>query len=166
MLDRHSNTYPGCAVDLQSIVYSYSFAPNSQWSRDFPGQREILAYVTRVAQEYGLYEHIRFCSTAESAVWDDARQKWTTHVRVAPGSKDAESTAHYTLTSDFLVSAVGQLSQPSWPDVEGFDRFQGKVMHSAAWDWTYDLNNKRIAVVGSGKSRASARCIQNLVSSN
>jgi cation diffusion facilitator CzcD-associated flavoprotein CzcO len=135
---------------LQSIVYSYSFAPNSNWSRDFPGQKEILSYFTRVAQEYGLYEHIRFCSTAESSTWDDELKKWKTHVTVAKGSKDAEAISEYTISSDFFVSAVGQLSQPNWPEIDGLNKFAGKVMHSAAWDWTCDLNGKNIAVVGSG----------------
>ncbi|KAI1463054.1 monooxygenase [Daldinia caldariorum] len=148
----HANTYPGCAVDLQAIVYSYSFAPNSHWTRDFPGQREILSYLTRVAQEYGLYGHIRFCSTAESATWDDELKKWNTHVRVAKGSKDAEAISEYTISSDFFVSAVGQLSQPKWPKIKGLNTFTGKTMHSATWDWTYDLKDKRIAVVGSGCS--------------
>ncbi|TVY34231.1 FAD-binding monooxygenase [Lachnellula subtilissima] len=148
----YANTYPGCSVDLRSIVYSYSFAPNSDWSRDFPGQKEILSYLTRVAQEYGLYEHIRFCSTAESATWDDDLKKWNTRVTVAKGSKDAEATSNYTISSDFFVSAVGQLSQPRWPEIDGLDGFKGKVMHSAAWDWAYNLEDKRIAVVGSGCS--------------
>lgn len=139
MPDRHANTYPGCAVDLQSIVYSYSFVPNSNWSRDFPGQKEILSYLIQVAQEYRLYEHIRFCSTAESATWDDKLKKWNMSVTVAKGSKDVEATSNYTISSDFLVSALGQLSQPKWPEIEGLDSFTGKTMHSAAWDWTYDL---------------------------
>jgi cation diffusion facilitator CzcD-associated flavoprotein CzcO len=147
---RHDNTYPGCAVDLQSIVYSYSFAPNSDWSRDFPGQTEILSYLCRVAQEYKLYEHIRFCSTAEAATWDDRLKKWSTSVSVANGCKDAEACSNYIISSDFFVSAVGQLSQPKWPEIEGMITFKGKTMHSARWDWTYDLNDKRIAVIGSG----------------
>ncbi|TVY56174.1 FAD-binding monooxygenase ktnD [Lachnellula cervina] len=148
----HDNTYPGCAVDLQSIVYSYSFAQNSDWSRDFPGQKEILSYLTRVAQEYKLYEHIRFGSTAEVATWDDELKKWKTNVTVAKGSKEAEASSNYTISSDFFVSAVGQLSQPKWPEIEGMDGFTGKSMHSARWDWTYDLKDKRIAVIGSGCS--------------
>ena len=154
MPTRYDNTYPGCAVDLQSIVYSYSFAPNSDWTRDFPGQREILSYLTRVAQEHKLYEHVRFCSTAEEASWDDKLKKWTTSVTVAQGSKNAESSSSYKLTSDFLVSAVGQLSQPKMPQIRGMDSFSGKVMHSARWDWTYDYRDKNIAVIGSGMSFA------------
>lgn len=152
--NRYANTYPGCSVDLRSIVYSYSFAPNSEWTRDFPGQKEILSYLTRVAQEYGLYEHIRFCSTAESATWDDELKQWNTRVKVAQGSRDAETTSDYTISSDFLVSAVGQLSQPNWPEIKGLDTFKGKTMHSATWDWACDLKDKRIAVIGSGTSIA------------
>lgn len=151
-MNRHDNTYPGCAVDLQAVVYSYSFAPNSHWTRDFPGQKEILSYLTRVAQEYKLYEHIRFCSTAEESTWDDELKKWKTTVKVAKGSKEAESSSSYTLSSDFFVSAVGQLSQPSYPEIQGRDGFLGKTMHSARWDWTYDLMDKNIAVIGSGMS--------------
>ena len=145
----HDNTYPGCAVDLQSIVYSYSFAPNSHWSRDFPGQKEILAYLTKVAQEYKLYDHIRFASTVEETRWDDKSQQWKTKVKVAPGT---EAISEYTLSSAFFVSAVGQLSQPLYPNISGADKFQGKSMHSARWDWTYDLKDKKIAVIGSGCS--------------
>jgi cation diffusion facilitator CzcD-associated flavoprotein CzcO len=152
-LSRYDNTYPGCGVDIESVVYSYSFAPNCDWSREFPTQKEILAYLTRVAQEYGLYEHIRFGSTATEATWDDGLMKWRTSVKIAKGSKEAECSSEYTITSDFLVSAVGQLSQPKWPKIEGMDSFAGKQMHSARWDWTYDISNKKIAVVGSGTSR-------------
>lgn len=107
-----------------------------------------------MAQEYNLYEHIRFCSTAESATWDDKLKRWNTSVKVAKGSKDAEAASNYTISSDFFVSAVGQLSQPRWPEIVGLDRFAGKVMHSAAWDWTYDLDDKKVAVIGSGLSPA------------
>lgn len=144
----HDNTYPGCAVDLQAIVYSYSFAPNSHWSRDFPGQKEILAYLTKVAQEYKLYDHIRFASTVEAASWDDSTKQWKTQVRSAPG---LGAVSEYTLSSVFFVSAVGQLSQPLYPNISGADTYKGKTMHSARWDWTYDLKDKRIAVIGSGE---------------
>jgi cation diffusion facilitator CzcD-associated flavoprotein CzcO len=144
----HDKTYPGCAVDLQAIVYSYSFAPNGHWSRDFPGQKEILAYLTKVAQDYGLYDHIRFASTVEAASWDNSTEEWKTKIRLAPG---AGAVSEYTLSSAFFVSAAGQLSQPLYPNISGADKYQGKTMHSARWDWTYDLKDKRIAVIGSGE---------------
>ena len=73
---------------------------------------------------------------------------------VAPGSKDAEFNQEYTISSDFLVSAVGQLNMPSWPDIKGVDSFSGKTMHSARWDWSYDLKDKKVAMLGNGCTSA------------
>ena len=133
------------------MLYSYSFAQNSDWTREYPGQEEILAYLTRVAQEYKLYQHVRFNSTVENAVWDDEAKKWNVRVTTAKGSKEAEFNPEYTLTTDFLVSAVGQLNQPKWPEIEGIESFEGKKMHSARWDWAYDLKDKKVAMLGNGR---------------
>ncbi|KAK9417249.1 putative FAD-binding monooxygenase [Seiridium unicorne] len=148
----YDNTYPGCAVDVQSIVYSYSFAQNTEWTREMPLQKEVLAYLTRIAQEYRLYEHVRFASTVEEASWDDGLKKWRTSVKVATGSKEAEASSAYTIDSDFFVSAVGQLSQPKYPDIDGLDTFSGKTMHSSRWDWSYDMTDKKVALIGTGCS--------------
>jgi cation diffusion facilitator CzcD-associated flavoprotein CzcO len=67
------------------------------------------------------------------------------------GGKDAEFSPNYTIESDFLISAVGQLNQPRYPDIEGLNDFKGKIMHSARWDWSYDMQNKKIGVVGNGR---------------
>lgn len=133
------------------MLYSYSFAQNSAWTREYPGQEEILAYLVSVAQEYNLYQHVRFNSSVEEARWDEKELKWKTKVSVASGSKDAEFNPEYTITSDFLVSAVGQLNVPRWPDIPGVESFEGKKMHSARWDWSYDLKDKRIAMLGNGE---------------
>ena len=146
----HDNKYPGCCCDVWSMLYSYSFAQNSDWTREYPGQEEILAYLVRVAQEYKLYQHVRFNSSVEDATWDDEEKKWKVRVTTAKGSKEAEFNPEYTLTTDFLVSAVGQLNQPKWPEIEGIDSFEGKKMHSARWDWAYDLKDKKIAMLGNG----------------
>jgi cation diffusion facilitator CzcD-associated flavoprotein CzcO len=97
-----------------------------------------------------LYQHVRFNSTVEEANWDDDAKKWRTRVKVAEGSKDAEFNPEYMITSDFLVSAVGQLNVPSWPDIKGVDSFSGKTMHSSRWDWSYDLKDKKVAMLGNG----------------
>lgn len=76
--------------------------------------------------------------------------KWHISVSTAAGSKEAESNPRYEIQSDFLVSAVGQLNQPKWPDIEGLDGFEGKKMHSARWDWSYDLKDKKVALLGNG----------------
>ncbi|KAK5102411.1 hypothetical protein LTR70_000197 [Exophiala xenobiotica] len=147
------NKYPGCCCDVWSHLYSYSFEQNSDWTREYPGQEEILRYLVGVAQKYELYRYVRFNSSVESAKWDDATKKWNIDVRV-DGSKDAEFGSQYTMKSDFLVSAVGQLNQPKLPNIEGVDTFKGKLMHSARWDWSYDLRGKKVAIIGNGATAA------------
>lgn len=136
-----------------SHLYSYSFEQNSDWTREYPGQEEILEYLMGVAHKYQIYRYVRFNSSVDSAKWDDADKKWKTQVTVQ-GTKDAEFGSSYTLTSDFLVSAVGQLNQPKLPDIEGLDQFKGKLMHSARWDWGYDLKGKKVAIIGNGATAA------------
>jgi len=115
-----------------------------------------LAYLIRVAQEYKLYPHIRFNTTVEEARWDDELKKWRTKVTTPKGSKEAEFSPEYEIKSDFLVSAVGQLNQPAWPKIQGLDEFSGKKMHSARWDWSYDLADKKIALIGNGERSVPA----------
>lgn len=136
------------------MLYSYSFAQNSDWTREYPGQEEILAYLTKVAQEYNIYQHVRFNTSVENAKWDEATGKWRVHVSTASGSKDAEFNPEYDITTDFLVSAVGQLNQPKLPEIQGIESFKGKKMHSARWDWSYDLQDKKIAMLGNGCTAA------------
>ncbi|KGO66726.1 hypothetical protein PITC_056190 [Penicillium italicum] len=145
----NDNKYPGCCCDVWSSLYSYSFEQNPYWSREYPGQEEIHAYLVSVAEKYGLYKHIRFNSTVEEARWDDIESKWQTSV-VVSGQKDSEFLSSYVLNSDFLVSAVGQLNLPRTPDIPGLEDFQGRMMHSARWDWSYDMTGMRIAIIGNG----------------
>ncbi|KAJ5494297.1 hypothetical protein N7463_010384 [Penicillium fimorum] len=149
----YDNKYPGCCCDVWSSLYSYSFEQNPNWSREYPGQEEIYAYLTGVAEKYGLYKHIRFNSTVVEARWNDIESKWKTSVMVS-GQKDSEFSSSYVLNSDFLVSAVGQLNLPRTPDIPGLEDFQGKMMHSARWDWSYDTTGKRIAIIGNGATAA------------
>lgn len=124
---------------------------SKDWTREYPGQEEILAYLMSVAGQYDLYPHIRFNSTVESAEWDEENKKWKVKVTTAKGSKDAEFNPEYELKCDFLVSGVGQLNQPRWPDIPAIKDYEGRLMHSARWDWGYDLIGKKIAVIGNGK---------------
>ena len=103
-----------------------------------------------MASKYNLFRYIRFNSSVDSAAWDDETQQWKSHVKVQ-GSKEAEFGGEYTITSDFLVSAVGQLNVPKPPDIEGLDTFQGRIIHSARWDWKYDIRGKRCAILGNGE---------------
>jgi cation diffusion facilitator CzcD-associated flavoprotein CzcO len=104
----------------------------------------------RLAEKYGLYKYIRFNSTVEEAQWDDNESKWKTSV-VVTGEKDSEYSNFYILKSDFLISAVGQLNLPRQPNIPGLEDFQGKMMHSARWDWSYDMTGKRVAIIGNGE---------------
>ncbi|WP_086693416.1 flavin-containing monooxygenase [Streptomyces recifensis] len=134
------NSYPGCACDVPSHLYSFSFAPNPDWPRTFSGQEHIRAYLERVADDFGLRPHLRFDSEVKLMTWDEDELRW--HIETASGS----------LTADVVVSATGPLSDPKIPDVPGLDSFPGRVFHSARWDHDFDLRGKRVAMVGTGAS--------------
>ncbi|MFF4604489.1 flavin-containing monooxygenase [Streptomyces sp. NPDC001339] len=134
------NSYPGCACDVPSHLYSFSFAPNPEWPRNFSGQPHIRAYLERVTDNFGLRPHIRFHSEVRSLRWSGDELRWEI------------DTASGALTADVVVSATGPLSDPKIPDVPGIDGFPGKVFHSARWDHEYELRGKRVAVIGTGAS--------------
>lgn len=135
------NTYPGAACDIESHLYSFSFEPNPGWSRAFAPQEEILAYLERCAEKYGLLPHIRFNTAAVAATFDEDTGQWT-----------VETSNGESITARVLVSGTGGLSRPSYPDIPGLDSFEGKVFHSARWDHDYPLDGKRVAVIGTGAS--------------
>jgi cation diffusion facilitator CzcD-associated flavoprotein CzcO len=134
------NSYPGCACDVPSHLYSLSFEPNPDWTRAFSSQREIQAYLLRVADKHGLRARTRFGHEILAARWDGEAQRWSIE------------TSQGTLTADVLVSGMGALSDPAIPDIPGLDRFEGATFHSATWDHDYDLAGKRVAVIGTGAS--------------
>jgi cation diffusion facilitator CzcD-associated flavoprotein CzcO len=134
------NTYPGCACDVPSHLYSYSFAPNPGWSRGFSGQQEIWRYLEDVADRYRVRGHIRFGTEVTEARWDGAASRWRLQ------------TARGALTADVMIVAAGPLSEPSVPDIPGLDSFPGEVFHSARWNHAASLAGKRVAVVGTGAS--------------
>ncbi|MFH8800552.1 flavin-containing monooxygenase [Streptomyces sp. NPDC017936] len=134
------NTYPGCACDVPSHLYSFSFAPNPDWPRTFSGQEHIRAYLEHVADAFGLRPHLRFDSEVKRMTWNGEELRW-----------DIE-TASGELSADVVVSATGPLSDPKIPDIPGLDTFPGKVFHSARWDHDHDLTGERVAMVGTGAS--------------
>lgn len=135
------NQYPGCACDIPSHLYSYSFAPNPTWSRLFAPQGEIFDYLKNCADTYGLRPHIRFGSEIAKATYDETRRLWV--VQVKSGER---------FLGRVLVSGQGALHHPSTPDIPGLDSFSGDILHSAAWRPDVDLKGKRVAVVGTGAS--------------
>jgi cation diffusion facilitator CzcD-associated flavoprotein CzcO len=134
------NTYPGCACDIPSHLYSFSFAPNPDWSHSFSRQPEIWRYVADLSDRHGLRDHLAFGAEVIRADWAAGPARW--RLRTSRGE----------LTADVLVSAAGLLSEPSLPDVPGLAGFGGEVFHSARWNHGYDLAGKRVAVVGTGAS--------------
>ncbi|BCM65789.1 MULTISPECIES: flavin-containing monooxygenase [Streptomyces] len=135
------NTYPGCACDVASVMYSYSFAPNRNWSRMYAEQPEILDYIKHVVKERDLEPHIRFHTEVTSYEFDEAADRW--HVRTRSGQE---------YRPRIVVLAHGALHQPNVPDLPGMDRFKGELFHSAQWDHSVDLRGKRVAVIGTGSS--------------
>ncbi len=140
------NTYPNAACDVPSSLYSWSFAPNPDWDRRYAPQADILAYIDRVADRYGLREKIRTGVEVTAATYQPETQTWQVETQGRSG------TAGETLVADFLVAAVGQLSRPVIPSIPGAENFTGPAFHSAQWDHGADLRGKRIAVLGTGAS--------------
>lgn len=134
------NSYPGCACDVPSHLYSFSFAPNPGWPRAFSGQEHIRAYLERVTDTFGLRPHLRFGAEVQKARWDSSARRW--HL----------TTARSELTADVVVSATGPLSDPKIPDIPGIETFTGRVFHTSRWDHDFDLRGKRVVMVGTGAS--------------
>ncbi|WP_067901087.1 flavin-containing monooxygenase [Nocardia vaccinii] len=135
-----ANTYPGCACDVPSQLYSYSFAPNPNWSRTYGQQREILDYIRSVATEHDVVRHIRLGTEMLGARWDEQASLWRIE------------TSRGDLTADYFISAAGIFAEAKFPSVPGLDSFEGKTFHSLHWDHEHDLSGERVAVIGTGAS--------------
>jgi cation diffusion facilitator CzcD-associated flavoprotein CzcO len=135
------NTYPGCGCDIPSPLYSYSFDQKPDWSRLFAGQPEILDYLRDVARRRGLIDHTRFGQRVEKARWNSDDARW--EIGTATGER---------YRARFLISAVGPLHHPAYPDLPGIETFEGPAFHSATWRHDVDLTGKRVAVIGTGAS--------------
>jgi cation diffusion facilitator CzcD-associated flavoprotein CzcO len=135
-----ANTYPGATCDVPSHLYSFSFAPNPQWSHAYSPQAEILEYLEKVAAEAGVLDRFHFGVELLEAAWDDEAMLW--RIRTSAGE----------LTCSTLINATGGLSAPKLPDIEGIESFEGPLFHTARWDHSVDLAGKRVAIVGTGAS--------------
>ncbi len=135
------NTYPGCRCDVPSHIYSYSFAPNPNWSQAYSPQPEILEYLKDCAERFGVYPRLRLNTELTGAEWDDDAALW----RLTTSEGD-------TFTTRFVISGIGGLVEPALPEIEGVEDFEGEIMHSARWNHDFDLDGKRVAVVGTGAS--------------
>ena len=139
------NKYPGCRVDIQNHMYSYSFAQRHDWPFFFSPRQVLHEYFRSCAEEFGLLPIINFKTEVESAVWDEDAQQWVVTSINAAGTKRVDR-------ANILVSAVGQLNRPNYPDIAGIDSFEGDSFHSATWNFNVDLTGKKVAVIGTGAS--------------
>jgi cation diffusion facilitator CzcD-associated flavoprotein CzcO len=136
------NRYPGCACDVPSHLYSYSFALNPSWTESYSGQREIWQYLRDCVARYRLGGKLRLEHTVEAATWDGSRNRWLL------------TTSQGDYTAGVLIMATGPLSEPAVPEFDGLDKFAGTTFHSARWRHDHDLTGRRVAVVGTGASTA------------
>jgi cation diffusion facilitator CzcD-associated flavoprotein CzcO len=135
------NTYPGCACDVPSHLYSLSFAQNPEWSRSYPAQPEIEAYLEKVTDDLDLRRSITFGAEIVATRWDDVEQRWT--IVLADGQEHRARS---------VILATGPLSRPSLPEIAGIADFTGTMFHSAQWKHDHSLEGERVAVIGTGAS--------------
>ena len=135
------NRYPGCACDVQSHLYSLSFVPKADWSRQFAGRAEIQRYLADCVDRHALADHIVLSTRVEQARWRDGERVWQV--------LDQRGNVY---RSRVLVSAIGGLSRAAWPAIPGLDEFAGSVIHSQRWPEHLELRDRRIAVIGTGAS--------------
>ncbi len=134
------NTYPGCACDVQSHLYSFSFAPNPQWSHTFSPQSEIREYLRSCIDRFSIRPYIQWNCELQEASWNEDDLCW--HI----------STSRGQLLANILILGNGPLNEPSLPSIPGIEQFEGVLFHSSRWQHDYDLTNKRVAVIGTGAS--------------
>ena len=135
------NTYPGCACDIPSRFYSYSFEPDWNWTAPYGNQGEILDYIKHCVAKYGIADKFRFGTNVKRAEFDDDAKRWR-----------LETQSGETIVADVFVSAVGVFNNPVIPEIPGRARFAGPQFHSAWWKHDVDLAGKSVAVIGTGAS--------------
>jgi cation diffusion facilitator CzcD-associated flavoprotein CzcO len=135
------NRYPGCACDIPSHLYSFSFAPSTEWTRMYPGQQEIHNYLKGCVEQYGLAPYLRLGTRFREAIWSESEGVW--NATVGDGMR---------IRARVLVSGMGALHVPRYPELKGLKRFKGPAFHSSTWDHSVDLAGKNVAVVGTGAS--------------
>jgi len=135
------NSYPGCACDVPSYLYSFSFEQKNDWPHPYGAQPEIRAYLEQCVERHGLTPHLRLGTRVEAAHWDEAQAVW--HLATDRGD---------VISVDILVSAIGLFNLPAFPDIKGLDSFAGTLFHSARWNHAHDLAGEAVAVIGSAAS--------------
>ncbi|KAH7010550.1 monooxygenase [Ilyonectria destructans] len=142
------NQYPGCACDIPSALYSFSFEPNAEWSRVLPPREELAEYLNKVAHKYHLVEKMRFGVNVDRCEWDEERGRWRLTIR------HGNTGSTYLHDCQFLFSGTGQLVTPRELDVPGVENFKGHIFHSARWRDDVDLQGKNVVLFGNGCTAA------------
>jgi cation diffusion facilitator CzcD-associated flavoprotein CzcO len=137
----YDNHYPGCACDIPSHLYSFSFEPSPDWSRMYPDQPEIHEYLKRCVERHGLAPHIRLNTRFHEAAWNQDEGVW--QATVGEGTR---------IRARVLVCGIGGLHVPYYPQLKGLERFAGPKFHSSTWNHSVDLEGRNVAVVGTGAS--------------
>lgn len=140
----YENSYPGCRVDVANHAYSYSFAQRSDWPYHFSPRSELLSYFTDCAERFGVMPHIRLSTEVLTMQFDEETVSWSVTMRTPQGT--------HTEVADVVISAVGQLNKPKFPDIPGRADFAGPSFHSAQWRGDVDLRGRRVAIIGSAAS--------------
>lgn len=140
------NRYPGCACDIPSVNYQFSWKTKI-WTRYYSSSQEIWRYLKDIEEENDfIKKYIKLRHQIERAEWDDGQGVWRLRIR------NLETDTILDDEAEFFINAGGVLNNWKWPDVPGLKEFQGKLMHSAHYEEGYDLAGKRVAVIGSGSS--------------
>lgn len=139
------NIYPGCGVDTPSHLYSFSFAPNTEWSRFFAKRPEVFGYLERLTENHGVRQGIEFGVEVERADYDVASGSWTVQAKHPSGEVEV-------ISASVLISAVGMVNRPSVPPIDGLQEFDGPMMHTAEWDPSVEIAGKTVGVIGTGAS--------------
>jgi len=137
----NQNRYPGCACDIPSHLYSFSFEVKRDWSRPYAPQPEILEYLEGVADKYGMLPFCRFNNAVKRAVWDDAAARWSVHLESGE-----------IALADIVVSAIGMFNSIVMPEIPGLEDFEGTQFHSSRWDWEHSLEGETVGVIGAAAS--------------
>jgi 4-hydroxyacetophenone monooxygenase len=138
----YENRYPGARVDTPGRCYTHIFGVSYRVPSTFSTWRENQAYFEWVADTFGIREQIHFDTEVTSVIWDEEDAHWTITANGPDGPRSWRANA--------VVSAVGLLSRPSLPVIDGMDEFEGRAVHTAQWPEDLDLSGKRVAVIGTG----------------
>ncbi|OQU94093.1 hypothetical protein CLAIMM_00505 [Cladophialophora immunda] len=139
------NRYPGCACDIPSATYQFTWARNPAWSQFYSGAPEIWQYLKDIVDKYDFTKYMKFHHKIIRALWNGDRGVWDITIQRADGTEFMD-------WCHILINGSGVLNDWKWPDIKGLDTFKGQITHSAAYDSSISLKDKRVAVIGMGSS--------------